>query len=124
MSGALATLTGKRVERQAECWLAERGLALVARNYRCRAGELDLVMRAGKTLAIVEVKFRRAGAQVSALESLPPAKQQRIVRTTLHFLQRHRELADLAVRFDLLAVTGKGARHEFEWLRDAFRPAL
>lgn len=124
MSGAFATLTGSKVERQAERWLTRRGLELVARNYRCRAGELDLVMRSAEMLAIVEVKYRRPGAQVCALEALPPAKQRRIGITTLHFLQHHRELAGLAVRFDVVAVTGNGPQRTVEWLRDAFRPAL
>lgn len=124
MSGPLASFTGQRVERMAERWLADRGLKPIARNYRCRGGELDLVMQCGDTLAIIEVKYRRPGAQVSALEALPPAKQRRIALTTLHFLQRHHQLAGLAVRFDLLAVTGRGPQREINWLRDAFRPAL
>ena len=124
MSGPLATLTGRRVERVAERWLANRGLQPIARNYRCRGGELDLVMQSGDTLAIIEVKYRRPGAQVSALESLSVAKQRRIALTTLHFLQRHQKLARMAVRFDLLAVTGNGRQRKIKWLRDAFRPAL
>ncbi len=124
MSGPLATLTGQRAERMAEQWLADHGLEPVARNFRCRGGELDLVMRCCDTLAIIEVKYRRPGALVTALEALPPAKQRRIAKTTLRFLQQNPQLADLAVRFDLLAVTGNGPQQEIKWLRDAFRPAL
>lgn len=124
MSGASAPLTGKRVEQLAERWLVRHGLTAVARNYRCRVGEIDLIMRAGTILAIVEVKYRSHGARVSAMEALTPAKQRRIALTTQHFLQRHHALAALQVRFDLLAVTGAASHAQFRWLRDAFRPAL
>lgn len=72
----------------------------------------------------MEVKYRQSGALVSGAESLTINKQKRIARTTLHFLQRHETLADQAVRFDLVAVTGKETTRSFEWIRDAFRTAL
>ena len=53
------TRRGREAERHAERWLKARGLQVLARNYRCRFGELDLVMRQGDTLVFVEVRLRR-----------------------------------------------------------------
>lgn len=89
-------------------------------------------MQCEAQLIVVEVKFRRRGALVSGAESVTPSKQRRIALTTLHMLQRHPHLSELAIRFDLLSftgdvtedVTGDANGLQVEWIRDAFRPAL
>lgn len=124
MSAATARHRGQLVERTAETWLKRQGLKPVLRNYHCRAGELDLVMQKGDQLVIVEVKHRRHGALVSGAESITLSKQKKMTLTTMHLLQRHPELSELAVRFDLVAVTGSGGDQQVEWIRDAFRPGL
>lgn len=108
----------------AEQWLRHRGLTPVYKNYQCRAGELDLVMNDGKTLVIVEVKFRRSGALVSGPESVTARKQKRLALATMHLLQRHRELAQHPIRFDVVAITKETENFALDWIRDAFRPAL
>lgn len=124
MTAATARHKGQLIERIAESWLRRRGLKLLFRNYHCRSGELDLVMRAHDQLIIIEVKYRRHGALVSAAESLTPSKQKRLALTTMHLMQRNPQLSKLAVRFDLVAVTGSDNDRHVEWIRDAFRPAL
>ncbi len=124
MSGAGARRRGRSSERQAERWLKRQGLQTLARNYQCRSGEIDLVMQAPGSLVVVEVRFRGAAARVSAAESVTLKKQQRLARTALHFLQHHPGLASQPVRFDVLCVSASRRDYSFDWIRDAFRPAL
>lgn len=96
-------------------YLEDRGLRLVERNYRCRHGELDLVMRDGATLVFVEVRFRRSTRFGGAAESVDGYKQQRLTAAAGHYLQRHP--SPLACRFDVLAI---GAGDHIDWIKDAF----
>jgi putative endonuclease len=96
-------------------YLEDRGLRLVERNYRCRHGELDLVMRDGATLVFVEVRFRRSTRFGGAAESVDGHKQQRLTAAAGHYLQRHP--SPLACRFDVLAI---GAGDHIDWIKDAF----
>lgn len=97
---------------------------MLARNYTCRLGELDLVMRDHEFVVIVEVKFRAHGALVSGPESVTTVKQARLVRAATHFLQSRPDLQALPVRFDLLSVTEKASQQQIDWIRDAFQPRL
>ncbi len=110
---------GRDAERMAERFLERQGLVRLQRNYRCRWGELDLVMRDGDTLVVVEVRSRAPGALCSAEESISAAKRRRIVLATRHFLARHPGLASSAVRFDLVAIS-PGGDNELRWIEAAF----
>jgi len=79
------------------------GYRILARRYRTKVGEIDLVARRGGVLAFVEVK-RRARA-VDALEAVSPRAQARIRRAAELYLQRHPALAPLALRFDVMVIT-------------------
>ena len=113
---------GQNAESVALDYLAGQGLTCVARNYRCRSGELDLVLLDGATLVVAEVRFRKASAFASAAQSVGRQKQRRLVSATQHFLMRHPELQEHAVRFDVVAldenVTGGTSR--IQWIKDAF----
>ncbi len=98
--------------------LENSGLSLVERNYRCPAGEIDLIMRDRDGLVFVEVRYRRHDAFGSAAESVSSAKQSRIVTTAAHYLQRQR--GEPPCRFDVVAIGGE-APHRIEWIRDAFQ---
>jgi len=111
---------GRDYEAVAERYLQERGLTSVARNFRLRGGEIDLVMRDRDTLVFVEVRYRARDALVSPLETITPAKQQRIVRTASAFLQRHPKLASLPCRFDALGLVGTDGNLRFDWIKGAF----
>jgi putative endonuclease len=113
--GDSAPAVGEAREDQARAFLEARGLKLIDRNYRCRGGELDLVMRDGDCLVFVEVRYRRSARFGSAAESVTRGKQQRIALAASHYLQRNRCAAPC--RFDVVAITGDGA---CEWLKDAF----
>lgn len=106
---------GERAEARALAYLQGQGLALVVRNYRCKGGELDLVMRAPDgTLVFVEVRSRSSDAFGGALASITTTKRQRILQAANHYLAT----LDHAprCRLDVVAI---GPRR-LEWLRDAF----
>ncbi len=79
-----------------------RGWRIVARGWRCPAGEIDILARRGKILAVVEVKSR--GELAAAAASLPPRQRRRITRAAEAFLSTHPEFAGLDLRFDLMLV--------------------
>lgn len=113
---------GRTAERRALLWLEARGLVLVARNARCRYGEIDLVMRDGRTLVFVEVRCRKDGARSRAAHTVRQDKQGKLMRTASVFLARHTQYSDLAVRFDVVGYDGDPETDvRPEWIRDAFR---
>jgi putative endonuclease len=113
---------GRAAERAAREFLAAQGLSCVAANFRTRAGELDLVMREGPLLVVVEVRCRRCAARYGgAAASVDRRKQRRLIAATGLFLLAHRRLAALRIRFDVVAVTPGAGTLLCEWLRDAFR---
>jgi putative endonuclease len=115
---------GTTSEQLAVEYLRARGLVVLARNVRCRAGELDLVCLDGGVLAIVEVRQRATHDFGGALASVTWRKQRKIIRATRFFLQRHPEWRSHVMRFDVLAVEGMpGGAHRIVWIKDAFRAA-
>ncbi len=97
-----AQARGARAESLA-CWLLRaKGYRILARNWRCPQGEIDILARRGPVLAVIEVKRRRQNAQ--AVESLGPRQRRRIERALVVFLARHPDLAGLAIRFDAITV--------------------
>lgn len=115
---------GVAAERLAARYLRARGLDILARNLRCRAGELDLVGLDEGVLAIVEVRQRASLQFGGARASVTQAKQRRLIRAAQFFLRREKHWRNFRVRFDVLAIEGlpEGA-HRIDWLKDAFRPA-
>jgi len=109
-------MDGSQAEDRALEFLRGRGLTLLERNWRCKAGELDLVMQDGDTVAVIEVRSRRRDDYGSALESVDARKQLRLVRATRLWLARRPELAEQPLRFDVVTLDG-GA---LDWQREAF----
>lgn len=101
-------------ESQAAGYLAEQGLVLVDAGWRCRLGELDLVMLADGILVFVEVRARQAGGSVSAIESIDSGKQSRWIRAARAWLAFHPEHERYPARFDIVAIEGT----QLHWLRD------
>ncbi len=113
---------GAAAELLAAAYLQLRGLEVLARNLRCRLGEIDLVCRDGATLVIVEVRQRAAHDFGGALASVTWRKQRRIIRAVHFFWQRRVEWRRQPLRFDVVAVYGApDGGHEIEWVKDAFR---
>ncbi|MCM2326688.1 MAG: YraN family protein [Lysobacter sp.] len=107
---------GEEAEELAARFLADRGLEIVARNYRTRLGEVDIVARDGPALVFVEVRARSWSAYGGAAASVDFRKQRRIVAAARHYLARLR--AEPPCRFDVLTLQGpQGAP---AWIRGAF----
>jgi putative endonuclease len=94
---------GRRGEQLAEQKLAASGYAILARNYRCRAGEIDLIARHSETLVFVEVRTRRGDAFGLPEASLTPRKRQHLIAAAESYLQAQ-QLAEVAWRIDVVAV--------------------
>ncbi len=115
-------LIGRRSEQRALRYLQRRGVRLIERNYRCRQGEIDLIVQHGDAIVFVEVRYRRSHRFGGASASITRAKQQRIIRTARHYLAVTPAARDSACRFDAVCIekaTDGGSR--IEWLQDAFR---
>ncbi len=113
---AVHLLRGHSAEEQAHQFLINKGLQPVCRNYRCKQGELDLIMIDQQTLVIVEVRFRKSDQYGSAAESVTRTKQSRIIKATLYYLAQ--QPSNLAVRFDVIAISGNG---NINWIPNAFQ---
>lgn len=112
---------GRRWEAAAALYLEEQGLTVLARGYRCRLGELDLVCHDTSTLIIVEVRARATDALCSAAESIGPHKRARIVQATRHLLMRNARWATAPVRFDVVTFDAIDTPHPVvRWIKNAF----
>jgi len=112
---------GMRYEDRARRYLESRGLSLLAQNYRCRTGELDLVMRDGDRICFIEVKYRRSATFGGAAQSIPRAKRQKLVSTALRYLSSEPNIARLAPRFDAVLIQGRAdGGEDIEWIANAF----
>lgn len=113
---------GNEAENLALEYLLERGLKLVCRNFRCKVGELDLVMLEGPTLVVIEVRSRQDQGFGTAVESIDWYKRKRLARATGYLLLMRAELRRLAVRFDVVTLnkTSAAGSGQIEWIRAAF----
>jgi putative endonuclease len=96
------------------------GLRVLARNWRCRHGEIDLVAEESGTLVFAEVRYRRNARYGGAAESVTTAKQARLVAAARFFLMRHRQSRpEPACRFDVLLLDSLESGR-INWIRNAF----
>ncbi|MBL8423936.1 MAG: YraN family protein [Candidatus Accumulibacter phosphatis] len=109
---------GMIAEDLAARFLERQGLRVLARNYRCRGGEVDLICRERRVLVFVEVRLRRNASYGGAAASITARKQGRIVLAAQHYLTMH-ALGEADCRFDCILLDGL-SEAAVEWLRDAF----
>jgi putative endonuclease len=108
---------GRRGEALAVWWLRFKGYRILARDLRLPGGEIDILARRGRVLAVVEVK--RRGDAITAAEALGQRQQGRIVRAAEQFLARRPDCAGLDLRFDVVLLSpARRPRH----IEDAWRP--
>jgi len=107
---------GDRAERIAAAYLEEQGLALIESRYRCRWGEIDLILRDRDTVVFAEVRLRSSQTFGGAAYSVDRHKQARIIATARHYLAGAREAA---CRFDVVLLE-RIEPPRIEWIRDAF----
>ena len=102
---------GSRSERAAVRFLRRLGYRILARNYTCPAGEMDLVALDGPCVVLVEVRSTGTSDVGRPAASVDEVKQRRLTNVALHFLQQHR-LLDRPARFDVLALSWPPGRRE------------
>lgn len=110
--------TGKLNENLACQYLQKQGLILVERNFSCRRGEIDIIMRDKDSIVFVEVRYRRHDRFGSAMESVNIHKQKRLTLTARHYLLQTR--TPLNARFDVIAISGIEPNTSIEWVKNAF----
>lgn len=110
---------GQRAEDRALAFLQAQGLRLLERNYRCRYGEIDLVMEDGASLVFVEVRYRSSMRYGGALESVDRRKQAKLLTTARYFLQERGQ--GRSARFDVAALSPAAGDWAVQWVKDAFQ---
>jgi len=103
-------------EEQACKFLKNKGLKFITKNYRCPCGEIDLIMQENDVLVFIEVRLRNHKDYGNALESIDSRKQQKLLKSAMHYLQKHHLLDKIDCRFDVIGFSNS----TIEWIKDAF----
>lgn len=106
---------GARYEREAGAYLEKLGYQIIAYNYRCKMGEIDLIAKDGTCLVFCEVKYRSGEEKGHPVEAVGYRKQRVISKCAMYYLMEH-GLTDVACRFDVVGVAGGEMVH----LKNAF----
>ncbi|GKT11654.1 MAG: putative endonuclease [Thiomicrorhabdus sp.] len=124
---------GRQKEQQAEAWLKKQKIKIIAQNFTCKGGEIDLIgltnehpplskicnpKNSEPILIFFEVKYRKNSLYGHPAEFVTPQKQQRIIHSAELFLLKHPKLNHHAMRFDV--ITFEGDQKEPDWIQDAF----
>ena len=109
---------GDRGELRAAEYLQNKGFYILERNYRTRRGEIDLICADDRYLVFVEVKTRKDESFAAAREFVTPAKQERVRKTAMLWLQQND--VDLQPRFDVIEIVGQGRRQTIRHMENAF----
>ena len=109
---------GQLAEESACNFLQSKGLELYTTNYRCRCGEIDLIMGDSATLVFIEVRYRSHNRFGSGAESVDARKRARIIAAASHYLQTNPHQAHRPARFDVIAMRSTS---NIQWIKDAFR---
>lgn len=118
---------GKSAENQALHFLESQGLILIENNFRCKCGEIDIVMRDVDMIVFIEVRYRRDIRYGSGAETVGRKKQRKIIASASYYLQRNKKFAKQPCRFDVIsmsaAMSSKNAVNgsdNIEWIANAF----
>ena len=110
---------GTDYEKLAGAYLQQQGYEILAYNFRCRIGEIDIVVRDGKYLVFVEVKYRGSSQAGNPLEAVHFKKQQSISRTASYYCLKHGYGENTPCRFDVVGICGE----EYVLVKNAFEYA-
>ena len=112
---------GSGAEKLACGYLEARGLKRLAANYRCRYGELDLVMRDGAQLVVVEVRARRSDRHGAPEASINHRKRRSLILAARCFIRDNPQFNGMMLRFDVVGVLTEATRARFRWIRNALQ---
>lgn len=107
---------GTRYENITAEYLKQQGAQILARNFRCRYGEIDLIAKDGDYLAFVEVKYRSTRKMGDPAESVTPLKQERIRTAARYYLYQNRYGEETPCRFDVIRIL----ENKINWMKNAF----
>jgi putative endonuclease len=105
-------------EERARLYLIDHGLVWMASNYRCKCGEIDLIMRDKTHLVFIEVRSRTSDRFGGAAASITRKKREKIIKSALIYLMVHKLQDKMPVRFDVLIF--EGCSPQVEWIKNAF----
>ena len=113
----------KKLGEQGECLAAEylnkRGCRILARNFRLKFGEIDLIVRDKDCICFVEVKTRRF--YDAPQDAVSPSKQRKLTRIAQAYLKQHYQTVDVRCRFDVIAIDhGEDGKYKIELFQNAF----
>lgn len=112
---------GRKCEDIASLWLINNGFEIVARNFRSRHGEIDIIAKESDILCFIEVKARGSNRLASGAYAINARKQKCIIQTARYYLHITGK-EDLSMRFDVIIMDQDGKELSIELIRDAFRP--
>ena len=112
---------GPEAENLACGYLQASGLELLAANYRCRYGELDLIMRDGAQVVVVEVRSRRSDRYGAPEASITSRKRRSLMRAAHCFTRDNPQFNGMMLRFDVVGILTGSARPRFRWIRNALQ---
>jgi len=110
--------TGAQAEQSAARFLQQQGLRLVQANYRCRFGEIDLILKDGGTLVFAEVRMRSNQHFGGAAASIDARKQSKLILTAQHYLASL--FSTPPCRFDAVLMSTAEGQDGIEWVKNAF----
>lgn len=110
-------IKGDEKERLAEDYLAAKSFTLIERNFLCKSGEVDLIMKDQDYLVFIEVRYRENQAFGGALASITASKQKKLRRAAEYYLLQHFGNTPPACRFDVVGIEGQD---EIMWVKNAF----
>ena len=108
---------GKNAEHEACAFLEAKGFRLIKPNFRCKMGEIDLVMQDGADLVFVEVRKRSRQDYGSALQSIDKNKQRKLIKAATYYLLEKKLYNKIGCRFDVITIN---APSSIEWIKNAF----
>jgi len=116
---------GQNAEDLALLFLQSKGMQLIERNYRCKVGEIDLIMQHDTELVFVEVRYRKHTSFGSGAETVDYRKQQKILKSAEHYLQSHSKYATLPCRIDVISITAahktSDQESDIDWIPNAIQ---
>ncbi len=111
---------GKWAEKSAEQYLCRQGLTLITRNFRCKLGEIDLVMNDNEVVVFVEVRYRSSTKFASPVETITETKRRKLVRAASVYLQNSYRSFEPPCRFDVIGLSGPPETAVVNWIKGAF----
>lgn len=112
---------GKSAEDVACQHLQAAGCKLKQRNFRCKTGEIDLIINDGEDIAFVEVRYRGKENFGSGAETVSPAKQRKIIKAAKYYMRIGKIHYLTPCRFDVVSITLENNKPKIDWIKNAFQ---